>query len=84
MEITVPQSFVEVEAREFEYLFGNLDYTRDAYCGGECYRATGYQENGRPKNIGVHLTKGDRYLIDPEFFLPGDRLLQQPDVRGVL
>lgn len=63
MNIIIYDGFVNVDASEFWKLLGNLNWFRDSYCGGEHYRL---REDG--KTVGTHVTEGDRYLINGQFF----------------
>lgn len=68
VNIYIPPSFEEVTEQEFEYLMGNLNVRRDAFCDGEYYYA-----EGRRYRIGVHTTSG-RWYVDNEFFPKANRV----------
>lgn len=84
MELYIPKDFVEVSSEEFWHLLGNINWTRDAFCGGEDFRAKDFTKRRdihdgliemRSKKVGVHaytygVPNSDRYLIDPTFFKP--------------
>ena len=66
MNILIPDYYAEVTRQEFEHLIGNLDYRRDGYADGEYYFVLAPPLcDGR---IGLHLTAGDKYFVNPEFF----------------
>lgn len=80
MEITTPKNWPEVPVDEFWSLMSDVNWSRDAYCGGEWFNAIGQEVNsltfyadGRafteklPRRIAIHTTN-DRYFVNPQFF----------------
>jgi len=71
VEISIPTNFAEVSAEEFWHLLGNINWSREAYCGGEYFEAKDFAR----RRVGIHaythgVPNSDRYLIDPTFFKP--------------
>lgn len=82
MEARCPDGFEEVSKADFDWLFGNLDFEREAFCGGEYYHAKGYVYTVQERyadgsvrtlrlgqRIGFHCARKDRYFVDPKIFV---------------
>lgn len=82
MELHIPDSYTETDREQFQELLDSINWQRDACCGGEYFRAKGWDKpyeqryaDGAvitemvPRQVAIHTTD-NRYYIDPTFFKP--------------
>lgn len=81
MNVCPPHDFTEVDKPTFDALMEQVNFNRDAWCGGEYYNAIGRETHYMQKfsdgsvrqmfherRVGFHCDKSDRWYVDPTFF----------------